>query len=197
MTTHGSSIPPWHLWGSTAEITLRAGGQVASAQLARISYNRPDTWSFFFFAKLLSGPDAGTGNDIFAVFDVTIGVGRSQVDILGSRDGSTVTGTLLPGLVNLRIPSGSIPGAFAFANSGQSQGQLAGDFITALTTNISEFPAQDIQCACRVTQLSTVVGPQVIQLGAFFAPRTHIRPDWFSHENERHIAQFSGERGGR
>lgn len=178
-----SGMPPWHMWGSDGVFTLPAGAATQSQQLARVSYRRPETWHMFFFAEFLNSPDGTLGNAIYVMFDLTIGVGRSVFTagpVFSVNDPRSPGGGVLPGFANLIFPSTALQGQQAFTNVGRGANVLDTGFVTPVDGDpISEIVAQDIQVNARVAQLATLKGPNVIRVGAFFAPKNHVRPDWF------------------
>jgi hypothetical protein len=152
-------IPPWHLWGSLQTIAIPgATPSQPTTQLAKIEYHRPDTWSFFFWANL---PQLISNPTIDVRFDLTFGVGRSVVKV--------------PGFALLRAAFGTP----AWTTGVPSTGVV--DPITAAITSqlLDRIPAQDIQCQATVLN-SPPTGTPAIELGAFFSPFHHSRPDWFA-----------------
>lgn len=185
MESHHVGVPPWHLWGLEQTVVLPPSGattqQSQSPQLARINYKRPDTWTFFFTATLISAVPTGPTSAVFIAFDLTLGVGRQSTTIPGFRQ-FTIAWTAAPPL-----------GQPFFAST-------APNVISAGTVNpttdgfVETFPAQDIQCAARVVIPAANQGVTV-SVGAYFAPRSHVRPDWYGATGD---PLFTGaERGGR
>jgi hypothetical protein len=183
------SIVPWHMWGSSKTITVEhpsssATQFVQTSQLARINYKRPETWHFLFAAELLAAPDGAVGVnvDVIVDFDVYAGLGRANVAMKG-RPGEN-------GFCRL-----------TFHYTGAASAQIGVTKWTTQTwTEISntptllfpnpivvppvEFPAQDIQCAARVTTQTASADdlPTKVEVHAYFAPKTHVRPDWFERD---------------
>jgi len=184
-----SSIAPWHMWGTSATITVphpssSAVQFVQSNQLARINYKRPDTWHFLFAAELLTAPDGVAGNnvDVIVDFDLFVGVGRASVGMRG-RPGE-------PGFARLTFHyAGAASAQIGIVKwTTQSQTEVS-NTPTILNPNpiilpVVEFPAQDIQCSARVTTQSASADdlPTKVEVHAYFAPKTHLRPDWFERE---------------
>lgn len=180
--------PPWHLWGSSVQLTaaVTAGNAVgqASDQLAKVDYRRPETWSFWFGAKMINGnPILSTGVLVQVWIDVIVGVGRSQFD---TRQPDAIGFGLFPGRSFCSfawdIPLG--PGTnildqpAKYATSGG--GVVLDDRDTTIVPRVEWIPAQSIQCNARLA-ITTVANPQevTVEVSGYFAPRTHVRPDWF------------------
>lgn len=179
-----SGVKPWHLWGSEQVVQVAATGSV-STQLARVSFKRPDTWSFLLVASLIQCPviPAGGPRVMQVFFDLTLGVGRSSTTIQGFRKFQ----------IDFQVggPAPALPVSFwtTTAPNVEAFDQATGVFAT--DGNVLDFPTEDIQCQARIV---SNLSPITVSVGSYFAPRTHIRPDWFSPEaNER----FNGERKGR
>ena len=169
--------PPWHLWGNSSENlaldaeTLGSTGQ--SAQLARIAYKRPETWHFAFelVALSMSQPENDFVLDVF--FDLVIGVGRSKISIEGFEHFTLSSPGGPPGLIapfkmwSTEVLSPSrvqvLPGLFP----GTSPGKC--DHVVA----------QDIQCNARAIFIGSPVNRIQLEVTALFAPKTHVRPEWF------------------
>jgi hypothetical protein len=172
------ALPPWHMWGSTEGIqVLSPGGGapvvIATQQLARVSYKRPDTWRFLFFAQILSGQGVGgapvaPGGNLPVNFDVTVGIGRGRVTIKN--------------FVQFNF---AWAGAFAL-NIGEQkwatktvQPALDDQNNTPPILQPDEIIAQDIQVDTNARLLTVATGDVVqIQVGCMFAPNAHIRPEW-------------------
>lgn len=167
---------PWLMWGSTQNYNalisaLPAPGNIQTAQIARISYARPETWSFFFAATITQVPAAALGViQVDVLFDLVIGVGRSQISM-------------------------PVFGGFSFSGNGAALANAKkwtsvvlapeqNDPGPSFRPQLEWFTAQDIQAAARVDAFQGGGGPAVgsrlgVQVEAFFAPRAHVRPEWF------------------
>lgn len=178
----GSGIPPWHLWGGTQQIdAINAGAafpsQPSAGQLAKISYKRPDTWHWVFAAKVLAAaslPLVGNVASIGVFFDLTIGVGRAQVQFPSFEAFSWTWHGVSDAPIGSILYSTEVFGPNrVFDTSGPAPADVK-------TNSIKQFQAQDINIACRVLYNGTVgVGAIAsVEVSAFFAPKTHIRPDW-------------------
>lgn len=189
----GYPLAPWHLWGSSTTARLQFNGvalQQQTVQLARINYSRPETWSFLFAAQLTGAPAALAGASLIIDFDLIVGIGRSVVKLGGDRPTDI-------GFARL---------AFAWVTTAPVA-NLTKWTTTALAPVLDEvtpanprelldhFPGQDIQASARITFDGTVplLSVATCAVHAYFAPRTHVRPEWFSDDAE----QFRGrEQGG-
>jgi hypothetical protein len=170
------------MWGSEQTITvaqLTPEYVRTTAQLARIHYKRPETWEFLFWVKVLSCNGVpGTWN--FQVeFELTVGVGRSVIQL-----------PLPPFLFETSL-SGPFP-ITKFATSMQlpiiHEGSAAPTVPNVVPQIFDHFPAEDIQCSAGASFAGIPTGIVVVaNVGAFFAPRSHIRPEWMMNP-----PQFSG-----
>lgn len=190
---------PWHLWGSSVLHTgkLQAVSpspfdrQGQTRQIARVSYARPDTWSFFFGLILHGAPDdpnPGAVN-LRADFELVLGIGRSRISLQNAigdgRGFCRLTLSYATPLTQIR-PFGTWTSV--------AQSPPLDTSVPALQTLMESFPAQDIQCSARIfgTGSAALLGQEFrAEVHAYFAPRTHMRPDWF-----REQAQFRGNETG-
>ena len=192
-------------------------------QLVRINYLRPETWHWLFAAKLVDGPnsDPAASCQVEVSFDLTVGIGRAAVIIdsgggpvgLGAQGGKTFEtfffewgngpAKLFPNGVNLWStevlgPNRSYKSNPPFPN--QDGFPTPGDFITG-PSRIDQIVAQDIQVNCRVIALaigpgSSNIGQQVtVEVSALFAPKTHVRPEWFKGGRYPGAEDGGGEQG--
>ncbi len=162
--------PPWHMWGNTQVVELVSTGvdnTIVQSQLVRIAYGRPETWTFLFSAKVVDYFDP-SGTDVGPVrvsYNLTVGIGRSQITI---EDFETYLWPTLPH-INAHRYSTSVVGP---------------DRTAALIDQnvIEKIPAQDIQLGttCGISGLAAVGARVSISVSAYFAPRSHIRPNWFN-----------------
>jgi hypothetical protein len=168
-------IDPWRLWGNVANLVLDEPGgadvTISPQQLANIDYHRPETWTYLIGVSASATP--GTifvGNPEF-FFDLNIGVGRANIQIKDA----------------VRLPLDA-----ATLTTGQTVQKYVTSFRNAFNPNfddidIADLPAQTIQLSGRLRIQLT--GQFSIQLCAMFAPRSHVRPDWY-------IENFGSELGG-
>jgi hypothetical protein len=170
--------PPWHLWGNSSEnLALDAdilGSTGKSAQLARIAYKRPETWHFAFELVALSMTQPTNDFVLDVFFDIVIGVGRSKISIDSFEHFTLSSAGGPPGLVSpFRMWSTQVisPGRIQSVNGPSFPGTNPGicDHIVA----------QDIQCNARAIFLGPPTNTIQLEVTALFAPKTHIRPEWF------------------
>jgi hypothetical protein len=179
MTIHGT--PPWHLWGQTKTVNLVANAAApvvtSSPQLTRVNYKRPDSFRFFFLGRLLTLNDPAPAGALVTVsFSVTIGVGLSMMTI--------------DQFAFLSFDPAGAPPFYTlpftkFAGSGLEPARTPG----ATTHTIDVLPAESIQvqATCLLQAGSGAGSNATVEVGAFFAPATHIRPEWFEQ-----IGMFNG-----
>ncbi len=187
-TTMFKGPPPWAMWGDTKSVRVEVGTivlNVASSQICRIAYGRPETWDFFFSAKLIELTEdyAHHIGQIDVSFDVTIGVGRSSVTIQDfehfiwyASSGSPITHF--------------VPGSLKYST--EVIGPAREDKVLSTDPDgpeniIAEITAQDIQVGARLTYNGWPVGDltprsALVEVTAYFAPRVHLRPEWFKGE---------------
>lgn len=181
------ALPPWHMWGSTQTVRITpVGGTTVerSLQIARINYRRPDVWRFFVAGSVVGAGIASDQITVRMYFDLILGVGRSVFDtsteLLSTNTQWVPLIWTLPALQNLA----AIDKKWTTETSTPS-------LSTGVVQLMRWFPAQDVQCKARVQVTSETTEPELtLEATAFFAPSTHLRPDWFS-------GRFQGEeRGG-
>lgn len=180
--------PPWHMWGNSQTIELflpATESQVPAVkgQLTRIAYGRPETWNWLFTARVVSADDADVGEplQISIVWELTVGIGRSMQQNLGFDSWAILWGNppLFPSLVGPRTLLWSTT-TFQTTIIRPIYGF---DPLLQPRNEIREIVAQDIQLNVRAV-LSSPVTPRandkraVLEIGAQWAPKTHIRPDW-------------------
>lgn len=174
------AAPPWLMWGSaqTAQLIVPGGSTTGltngGGQIARIDYSRPETWSFFLAATLTDVQYVGGGVPLLTlVYGLNIGLGRSAIQLPAFETYKWN----LPAEVGVTRYSQSVQGPLRFA-------------ADVAPNQIDKFVAQSINLAWSAS-LFVPAGAQCsasVEVHGYFAPRTHIRPDWFIHEG----AQFKG-----
>jgi len=157
-----TGIPPWHLWGNQLTIDMTSTGtafDLVSSQLAKVSYGRPETWSFLFWVQVLSNNNPSVGGVLQARFNLVVGTGRTAIT--------------LPDFV-----------IFLYSPLLPIGGQNPRYTMSATDTEsnlVTDFPAEDIQL--NVNSIITGGAPVgthiVLNVGAAFAPKSHIRPEWY------------------
>lgn len=188
---------PWHMWGNTErfELTVGVGGsrEEVGQQLCKVSYKRPENWRFFFGGRLLGGVAGVGGNiDVYALFDLQIGVGRSAFDTQNER----FTQFRSFCTMHWRVPAGTIPGAQVDNTKYTSRvlGTPLMDSAPTVRPELDLVPAEDIQVRARMyidlaPSTVTVIG----ELTCFLAPNVHARPDWFAEDaREMFLGQETG-----
>lgn len=179
-------LAPWHMWGGTQRVDITPAAGVttnASLQLAKVSYKRPETWSFFFGVSLLGQGDSSDTLAIRVYIDIILGVGRSSFQAanqdLASFPQFARFGWNLVAPYNL----GAIPKKWTTVGS-----RVQLDDLDATDTTRPEWlVAQDIQATARLGVTAETTEPTITaEVSAFFAPRSHVRPDWFREEFRGH-----------
>lgn len=183
------ATPPWHMWGNTQTVQLQANSvtpvSAASPQLARINYKRPDSWRFFMAATLLDvqGPVLA-GSLVTVAFSVTLGVGRSQ--------------STIPQFVFFEFdPAGGAPfytlPALKWTNASLEPVRVGTTPPAFSTSRIDVIPADSIQCTaiCTLQAGSAAAYRATLEVAAYFAPQTHVRPDWYTE-----VGHFNGNEDG-
>jgi hypothetical protein len=168
-----SAMTPWHMWGTTETILVPTNGPAfppltVSGQLAKVSYGRPDTWSFLMAADIIGGPAVTGGGTIAVDFDVTAGVGRSSTTLVSFMRFAWVIPPAVP--VTGRGMKWSSVGRTPIPEE---------DAAVPASRLVELFPAEDIQVQVRVNVGMTIGSDVRVAVSAYFAPRTHARPDWF------------------
>lgn len=175
-TTTGTSIVPWHMWGDSKTVEVATSGglvQREESQILRINYGRPESWCFVLGAQIVdqSGQnDAGTL--LTCAFTISVGVGRSVLTIPGWH------------LFTFDFGGVSPIGRVLWTNTVANRvGVVAGAPDVFTTTSwIDSMVAQDIQLKTTVALDSVGEATRAkVAMHAYFAPKTHIRPEWFLH----------------
>jgi hypothetical protein len=210
---------PWHLWGNIQRIQTQVQSPTnpltfASGQLLRIAYKRPETWHWVLSARLISGSDANAVDPIIVdvMFDVAIGVGRSMVQLPFTPAVAYAANDLNndPPFERLRFvwggPTVGIQTTFprnaqlystAVLSNRQRLAGLPADPTTAII--VDQIVAENIQVNCRVQAVSLPGSPWIgtpveIEVSGHFAPKTHVRPDWF--QQTPGVSRFAGNEVG-
>lgn len=171
------SIPPWHLWGNTTQITLQTTIGTNNAfntnQLAKVHYRRPETWRFVFSATWLNADPtllAAAALTIEVFFDLIIGVGRSHISIPAFET------------YNWQLALGDTPGpqSIRYSTSVNAPPRVTTSPANTAQNIIDHFSAEDIQLQTRMQALvSSGSGNVVVETSASFTPEVHIRPGWY------------------
>jgi hypothetical protein len=138
---------------------------------------------------------AVSATTVHALFDVAVGVGRTSFDTQKAILGVPVNFNAFAQLI-WRVPVGTVPGAQNFNIKwlqrvpGPTYDDTAGAQLPTRDTDL--IVAEHISCRVRVVMSGGDPGVSVqAEVGAFFAPNVHIRPDWFS-DDEENAPQFPG-----
>lgn len=190
--------PPWHMWGNQETVTLPqiTGNTTAplKQQLLRVSYKRPETWQWLFSATLLAGPQAiaGFANGLVVTFDLTVGIGRTAITIPGFElfQFGWVGPLLAPVQTQIWSTQSRAPNRQFFTPTP----------AVPVDSIVNQIVAEDIQLGVSVGAAANggSIGDFTVLVAAMFAPKTHVRPDWYLPEETPLAAVFpGGEVGGR
>lgn len=170
---------PWHFWGQQEQGTVRgisAGPTLTQGlpQLARVGYKRPDTWHWLFTAQLMRADTYPVTDTLVEVhFDLILGLGRSSFEIPSFQVFGFPWAAGDPPPVNQLL----------FATQVKAPQRVIGG--SEPDTFIDQLVAESINCKARVLMSQpTPEEPNVeinatVQASAMFAPKVHVRPDWF------------------
>ncbi len=195
-----SPLAPWHLWGGSKVLSAfidpaTVNTNAASDQLAKVSYKRPETWGFFFGAKIIDGPiNTSALSFLFSVrFFINVGIGRSAFEtsnLFSPGEFARMTFLLGPGFGINSLPP-------KWTTQTRSPVLIHGDANSFQL--IDSFPAQDIQCSAQF-QITTAAAPPAkfsysVEVSAYFAPLNHVRADWY-REDAIDVERFTGNETG-
>lgn len=182
--------PPWHMWGTT-QVGLMTGVALVSSdvqlpQFVRVDYKRPETWTFLFWVQL-QGATADVPVAVNFDFNVILGVGRSSAIIEPFKRVQFPIAETTAANINAVHP-------FRFGTRVEVPLLDPADTVANL---VEYFPAQDITIAGRATSTGSIgAGNELrFEMGAFVAPRSHVRPDWF--EGDPSVQFLGAETGGK
>lgn len=170
-----NGLPPWHMWGDkkTVVLTQDTGLNVArqSEQLVRINYARPETWRWFFSARLIETTAAGPIN-VFVNWNLTFGVGRSSTNFPAFEQYLFSTAAI-PLNVSDIIFSSTVSGRLRLQGV-PAANQPAPNVVETIS-------AQDIQLQADFVFSSANAGERaVVEVSAYFSPNVHVRPEWLT-----------------
>src|SRR5262245_7494157 len=166
------ALPPWHMWGTTETISIPIAGAAQvrlTQQLGRIQYKRPESWHFLFTQRIVSGESPPLLSYGWSTrFNVTTGLGRASVTLPSFWVFSA----------QIVAPATLPVGQVLWSNIGIRPPGFTGDTGGTLV----ELVGQDIQISVDVALTSAIfpLQPLVLEVGSFWAPKNHIRPDWFN-----------------
>lgn len=164
-------LAPWHMWGNRIDLTV--GHTLVlrpetSTQLIKISYGRPDTWKWLFVASIVQADILDEAGRLRISWDLMTGVGRSLVQI---PDFEVFRFVWLAGSIPLNLPKWS---QAAVAPVRDDTALAVPNFVESLAT-------QDLQLnvRCLYTDAITAIQNLTVRVDAYFAPASHIRPEWY------------------
>jgi hypothetical protein len=183
-------LPPWHMWGNSIPLRVDSTGLdedhpvLISQQVTRISYKRPETWSFWLAGRLTSNVPMPGPAFVAMVFNIYTGVGRSSFQ---TSQPVPATGSVFNqlGFCKLlwNLGMGDIPSAAPVKYTTRCPTPPLDDRDATSTQIVEWIPAQDIQVTAQLIVLPILV-PEVVvyeaEAHAYFAPRSHIRPEWYA-----------------
>lgn len=212
-----STPEPWQQWGASQVMRTNVVAgvvgpiQVQSNQLVKIAYGRPESWNFWFGARLISGPNGVPGSFTRAevYFDLTTGLGRSAFkSFVGTPTTAQWSGGGFERYAfewEATAPTGReiwTTEALAPNRYFRNVPPLTNTTGNAVPPEESASPirtvvGQNIQVDARIFAISpapgspTVGQPVEIEVTAYFAPVSHVRPDWFRLDGPLDV-QFPG-----
>lgn len=193
-----------------------------TGQLIKVAYGRPETWHWLLAARLVEGPNSPAAQTQLEVsFDLTVGIGRSAVQLSSLQGNATnqrrafETFFFQWGPVSANFPRDAQlystqvlapnrqlrsdpPFPDQTGNPTAASDAVAPAFATAFFASlIEQIVAESIQLQCHMFALAppgaASIGSLVtVEVQAMFAPKTHIRPDWYQIGAPAHT-QFPGK----
>lgn len=173
-----TEISPWRTWGNTSNVRLgpvNASTQtVQPQQLVNVTYDRPDTWSWFFAAKITGDLSSffNLGANPICTWDVTFGVGRSNIRVEGFATMTFSASTLNSGSSQF-VALANVSSGGNGINPGVDPSPL-GDTVRV---DLRDIPAQSIQITANLL-FPNITGAVDAEFTAFASPRSHFRPEW-------------------
>lgn len=200
-----SPTPPWHMWGNAVDLRIDSTGLdpdrpvLKAQQVVKVSYKRPDSWSFFFGGRLKGVQPYGSAAFVSMQFDIFTGIGRSvfqtgpqpfippdafsklafckfvwavPLNAIGSTQPVKYTTVVDTPRMDDRVPEGD-----------------------GTIRQIECLPAQDIQVSVQLIVLPILLPTPLVyeaEAHAYFAPRSHVRPDWIDVDAPPNV-RFRGE----
>jgi hypothetical protein len=191
-------LTPWQLWGDskTLEAVQDTGLAVvtSSTQVAKVTYKRPETWSFWLGARLVGGDTPVANSAVLVRFSIILGAGRSS--FATEQPSPLVSFNTWFQDFRFVIPAGVAPGLqndnIKYVTSVICP--PTNDSIATTVREVDHLVAEDIQCRATLYLQSIAVNNRIIaEATAYFAPWSHVRPDWFQEDPAR---QFIGSETG-
>ncbi|HWO12534.1 MAG TPA: hypothetical protein VNN80_23720 [Polyangiaceae bacterium] len=206
-STQSQPQPPWHMWGGQVNWNLVAPNAATALtssslanQIARVNYKRPETWAFWFSARILDHTVQTEGKAVSVLFDIVPGIGRASFDTRVPSPPAP-PGNPQPAFCTMRwvISPGSRVGPADRKYTTQVRGPALIDNADPGDPDqfgflIDRIVAEDLQVMATLVVDSfdapLVINRLTVEAQAFFAPLSHIRPDWFADQF------LGGETGG-
>ena len=167
------------MWGSKRVVSLvQTAPPIVSAggQLVSVRYKRPESWRWVLWINVTQAATGGPSS-LITNFSFQFGVG---LDLLTIPAFETFTGV---------FPASPLP-TLLFSSSINAPSRNTSAAPPLPQNVVDNIVAQTIQVGFNVTVSGGAPGDSyTVEVGAFFAPRTHIRPDWF-------VEKFAGEETG-
>lgn len=187
-------LAPWHLWGTSVPVAPpiqgTAGGDFGkTGQLSRINYGRPENWRFLFGIEVLNTPVGAYTLQLTVNFDLIIGVGRSHISIPRFYQFSRAS-------AHANFDGQTFWTSKTLTNTNPL------NTTTPIEADVDSFPAEDVQCSAHALAIVGSPGPLAglpvhLNIHAYFAPSTHMRPDWFTDAAGNGSRFLGGEQGGK
>lgn len=188
MSTEGRA--PWILWGQTTSMAVLGGapGKIpqSTQQMTQIRYGRPESWRFFLQAKVVQVNGSAGAANFFLNWNLTFGLGRGTTSLKQFCQMSWTPVEFVTGSVAIRaVTSVELPG--------ENAGRISDNVIDTLT-----FETLQVDVDGSFDAANTVAAGSNIELTSFWAPISHIRPEWYlaptSHQVEQEASSpFPGD----
>jgi hypothetical protein len=163
------------------QAAIAAAQPAISVQAAKIEYRRPDSWGFWFGAKIISGVPSNVGGDLIVVVDVDVipGVGRTSFST--QQEPAVLPGS---GIVSFcqfrwRIPATVNPARTRMKWSTLGRTPLLDDDDPDSGSTVDRIVAQDLQCQAKLQVQGASLGSARVSVTTLFAPICHMRPGWW------------------
>jgi hypothetical protein len=159
--------PPWLMWGSAQTIKLLGGDQPTGAQLCQIDYRRPETWHFLIYGVVTRAANIDPATFLNIDIALTIGLGRTTIPIP-----NFCRLTWGPGVATIQ------PNVVRACTTVE----FAKENTTRVSNNVvSEVVFQNLQSQFSAAFVESAANASAdVQLTMFWAPKTHVRPEWFA-----------------
>jgi hypothetical protein len=169
-TSRRAGPPPWLMWGSGQTVAVAGNDVPTGGQLCQIDYRRPETWHFLIYGVITRAANIDPGTFLNVDIALTIGLGRTTIPI--------------PNFARLTWGAGPVtlqPNVVRACTSVEFPKENA----SRLSNNVVEqVTFQNLQAT--FTAAFVEGGPTAaaeMQLTMFWAPKSHVRPEWFTSEH--------------